>query len=89
MLEGEPRSCILGLYNQTVLSALKKIIVDAASYPVFHLFELMDGVTDPQNYSEYWAGFKLVARSDEDTSEFDLHDEFYATYDDWKNLDWV
>ncbi len=32
--------------SEEALSGLKKLILDAASYPLFHLFALMDGVTD-------------------------------------------
>ncbi len=85
-LTSEEQKALLKHKNdQTLLMALKKIIVDAASYPVFHLFELMDGVTDPQNYDEYWSGAKFISRSEEDEEDFDLHDEFFATYDEWKN----
>ena len=32
-------------------SALEKVIRDAAGYPLFHLFTLLDAVTDPQDWS--------------------------------------
>ena len=54
-------------------------MLDSASYPIFHLLTLMDGVSDPQNYNEFWHGVKFCTRSE----DLDLHDEFYATYYEW------
>jgi hypothetical protein len=70
--------------DPNVLTALRKILLDSASYPVFHLLTLMDGVSGPQNYNEFWHGVKFCTRSEDDTEDLDLHDEFYATYDEWK-----
>lgn len=70
--------------DPNALTALRKILLDAASYPVFQLFEIMDGVSDPQNYDELWHGVKFCPRSEDDGEDLDLHDEFYATYDEWK-----
>ncbi len=63
---------------------MRKIFLDAVSYPVFHLFSLIDGVADPQDYDEFWPGVKFSLRSENDSDASNLHDEFYATYDEWK-----
>lgn len=70
--------------DPNMLTAKRKILMDSACYPIFHLFTLMDGVSDPQNYDEFWYGVKFCTRSENETENLDLHDEFYATYDEWK-----
>lgn len=68
--------------DPNIQTAFRKILLDVASYPIFQLFTVMDGVSDLQNYDEFWRGVKFCPRSDSDA--LDLHDEFYATYDEWK-----
>ena len=58
-------------------SALTKVIADAASYPLFHLFSLIDGVTDPAN-APAWRGVHLGQGMRE--PEPMLHDELYESY---------
>jgi hypothetical protein len=55
-------------------SGLKKLISDACSYPVFHLFSLMDGVADPDsNEIEDWYGLDFSEK--EVGSDTTLHDD--------------
>lgn len=63
-------------------SALRKLLIDACSYPSFHLFSLLDGVTEPVDFDgEAWLGGKLVQSSDEEEEDTCmLHEEFYNTY---------
>jgi hypothetical protein len=63
-------------------SALQKVIADVASYPLSHLFSLMDGVTDPELIRfNWWPGLSLAEKSE---AEEMLHDEFFDTYWDYK-----
>ena len=67
-----------------LINALRKVFLDAAAYPVFHLFSVMDGVTDPQRYDGFWPGIQIGHRNEDDNESF-LHDEFYASYERWRN----
>ncbi len=64
-------------------SALSKVITDACSYPLFHLFCLLDGVADPEYGSNIqdWHGLTL-SNKDENDNEM-LHDKFYETFYDF------
>ena len=62
------------------LAILRKLIADACSYPMFHAFSLLDGVTVPAVMeTSDWVGGAL------ETSENGpmLHDEFFDTYWDY------
>ena len=62
-------------------SDLRKVVADAASYPVYDLLCVIDGVADPA--SDDWPGIALVQREDGD-GDFDfLHTEFYESYWNW------
>ncbi len=63
-----------------LISAIRKIVADAAAYPLFHLFALFDGVADPSGLKE-WFGVDLCSPSEEDRDL--LHDHFFETYWDW------
>lgn len=65
-------------------SAFRKLMADAAAGVVFELFCLIDGVGDPQNFAGDWETYQITAARD-DRHEM-LHDEFYATYWDWRDL---
>jgi hypothetical protein len=59
-------------------SALTKLIADAASYPLFHLFSLIDGVVDPADAPAGWDGVHLGEGMNEPDPM--LHDELYESY---------
>jgi hypothetical protein len=69
-------------------SALRKVIADAASYPIFRVFEYIDGIADPNN--DAWLGIYLVERPHEDTDveieDTSYHDSISAHYWDWRRL---
>ena len=60
--------------------ALKKIITDACSFPLFHLFSLLDGVTDPKGIGD-WRGLTMGDKNELDDEM--LHDEFYESYHEY------
>jgi elongation factor P hydroxylase len=55
-------------------AALEKLVVDACGYPFFHLFAVMDGVTEPETDVGEWSGVTLETKREDD--EDMLHDEF-------------
>ncbi len=57
-------------------SALRKVIMEATSVPIFNLLSKIDGVADSS--VEGWTGVSLVDGMVEG-GEF-LHDEFFSTY---------
>lgn len=69
-------------------SALRKVIADAASVPVFRLLTYIDGVADPD--TDAWEGIYLVDRPDEDSdievADTSYHDQLYACYWDWRKI---
>lgn len=87
-LSDEEKSALAKLSISSVQkNALRKIVADAASYPVFHLLTLLDGVSDPGGYEEIWPGFVLEPKS-EDYESIDsfLHDEADGVYWDWRKI---
>lgn len=67
-------------------SALRKIIADAASFPIFRLMTLLDGVSDPEGYEGSWPGFLLQPKDDSEDSDSFLHDELDSAYWIWRKL---
>ena len=73
------------------ISAIEKIVRDTMMNAFFEAFCIVDGVGDPHEslleQEEVWLGLKLteVTTNEEEVevSEF-LHDEFFSTYQDWK-----
>jgi len=69
-------------------SALRKIIADAASFPVSRVFEYIDGIADPND--DAWSGVYLTDRPDRgDNVELDdtsYHDGMQARYWDWRRI---
>ena len=59
--------------------AIRKLIADACSRPVFEFLSLLDGVADPIDLEgATWVGLSLETRRESD--EIMLHDEFFETY---------
>lgn len=55
-------------------AALGKLVANACSWPVFHLFSVMDGVADPETDVGEWFGVTLESKQEGDDDM--LHDEF-------------
>ncbi|HEV3052138.1 MAG TPA: hypothetical protein VGX50_17650 [Longimicrobium sp.] len=64
-------------------AALHKLVADACSWPVLHLFSLMDGVVDPQTDVGEWYGATLESKREDDDEM--LHDEFLEAYSTYKD----
>lgn len=71
--------------NDDLESALRKIVANAASAPLFDLFCLLDGVADPEAYEGEWVGFELMKPSDDEEQAEMLHDAFFETYWGWRD----
>ncbi|WP_423736319.1 hypothetical protein [Chitinophaga caseinilytica] len=75
--------------NDNLKSALRKLIADNSAGIVFNLLNLLDGTGFPKHGCEAWTGVKLI---DEEPSENEepiddwLHDKFYQTFWDWKEI---
>src|SRR5262249_29508363 len=70
-----------------LVSALRKVVANAAAAPLFRLFATLQGVADPPDLNEPWLGATLTQASDEAsnaTSESMLHDELFETYWRWR-----
>ena len=79
--------------KQTLRSALRKVFASSAASAFFEFFSIVDGVADPDSGTGPWTGVKIEDLSlDGEEQEPLLHDEFYATYWDWKlkrkNTNW-
>lgn len=60
-------------------SGLRKLALDACSYPVSHLFSLLDGVADPEmELEDTWLGATLTDKQEGDATM--LHDELFESY---------
>lgn len=65
--------------SEPAKSGLRKLVADACSYPLFHFFSLLDGVTSPNaDLGEVWLGAAISEKGEED--EPMLHDELYESY---------
>lgn len=64
-------------------TALRKVLVDTASRPLFQWFAVVDGVADPVGLpadEEPWLGLELSAKEDDTEEDTVWHDEFFETY---------
>lgn len=79
MLSTDEREALAALtLSPAACSALTKLITDAASYPLFHLFSLIDGVTDPVDAPSNWHDVHLGEGMREPDPM--LHEELYESY---------
>lgn len=76
------------------ISGIEKIVRDNLMATFFEVFCILDGVGDPNESlmepDEVWLGLKLTEvkyneEGEEEVTEF-LHDEFFSTYQEWKEL---
>jgi hypothetical protein len=57
--------------------ALRKLIADAAAYPLFHLLSLADGIVDAPELDDVQPGERIAG-------EIMLHDGLYESYWSWR-----
>lgn len=69
--------------NNALQSALRKILANNSASVLFDLFNIIDGISEPD---EDWTGVHIIdntAENETENRDF-LHDEFMATYWDWR-----
>jgi hypothetical protein len=67
------------------VAAFRKIIADAAAAPLFTLFSLLDGVSDPQDFDGQWAPFHIAHATDTEREHLMLHDVLFDSYWLWRD----
>ena len=72
-----------GLAGPEAVGAIRKVVADAAAAPLFHLFALMDGVAEPEDWQGEWAPVDLSETPEDGPAKAMLHDEFFETYWSW------
>lgn len=73
--------------NEILKSALQKILASNTADVFFNFFTLLDGTSDPLLAASDWEGVVLIDLPEEELEEEEmLHDDFYATYWDWKEF---
>jgi hypothetical protein len=71
-----------GARGAEAVPALRKVIADAASVPLFRLFTLIDAVGDPDDWEGDWLPLQL-REAPEDEDQPMLHDELFESYWTW------
>lgn len=70
-------------------SALRKVIANAASQPLYKLACILDGIADPADYKGKWLGARIKPvspTSDEDEAEQLWRDNIYESYWEWRRI---
>lgn len=67
------------------VSAYRKIVADAIASAFFRFFAVVDAVGEPVSFSGPWLPLTFEVAGD-DSDESMLHDEFFDTYWDWREL---
>lgn len=74
--------------NESLKSALRKLLADHSGDVVFHMLNLIDGTTTPDLINQ-WSGLKLIDENEnenqEEFGEYFLHDEFLDMNIEWQN----
>lgn len=65
-------------------SALRKVLRDVASRPLFRLLSLIDGVADPSEWEGVWLGARIEESTDDSSDGAMWHDDFYESYWDYE-----
>ena len=71
--------------NENLKSALRKVIASNTADTFFDFFNLIDGTSSPEKGD--WNGVTIVDISEDNENDLEfLHDDFYATYWDWREI---
>lgn len=79
--------------KEELKSALRKILASTTADVFFDIFNIIDGTADPDPGTGKWTEVMLVDKPEDFDGDIQfLHDDFYGTYWDWKeirpNTDW-
>ena len=71
--------------NETLRSAVRKIVASSIADAFFDHFNIVDGTSDPKPETSGWTGVAIIDRLEHEEEELDfLHDEFFSSYWNWK-----
>jgi hypothetical protein len=85
LTSGEQEALNLLTFDPMTESGVRKVIANAAMRPIFHLFALFDGVADPEGVDD-WLGVVLRSARESDDNDSMLHDEFFDSYWEWRDV---
>jgi len=71
--------------DREAVSAIRKIIADAAAGPMFAFLSMLDGVADPSACGGPWGSFHIVAATEMEREHLMLHDVLFDTYWLWRD----
>ena len=79
--------------KEDLKSALRKILASTTADVFFDILNIIDGTADPDPVTGKWTEVMIVDKPDGMDEDVELlHDDFYATYWDWKgkrqNTNW-
>lgn len=63
---------------------LKKVLTYTAGSTIFHLLNILDGMSDPRTEFGNWTGVALADSDQISEDPLVLHECFLETYNDWK-----
>lgn len=73
--------------NQTLKSALRKLLADNIAGVLFDFFNYIDGTGDPEGKLGKWTELSFIDKTDEIEPPIEmLHDKFYETYWNWRKI---
>jgi hypothetical protein len=73
--------------NESLRSALRKVLADNSAFVLFDLFNMIDGTGDPDPAIGEWSEVVIIDRPEDYIEDHEmLHDEFFSTYEDWKAM---
>ncbi len=73
--------------DQELKNALRKIFADNSAGVIFALMNYLDGTADPNEKLGEWTEVAFVDKTDDiELPDEMLHDSFYSTYRDWKEI---
>lgn len=75
--------------NEHLKNALRKVLAENSAGVVFSMLNLLDGTSSPKNDNGDWTGLQVVDEdptADSDFADDFLHDQFFETYWDWKEI---
>ncbi|MDN5211929.1 hypothetical protein QQ020_07695 [Fulvivirgaceae bacterium BMA12] len=72
--------------NNTLTDALRKVFASNSASVLFELFNIIDGTGDPDPGTGDWSEITLVDMPEDFDQHVEfLHDNFYETYQNWRN----
>lgn len=71
--------------NESLRSALRKILAGNSASVLFDMFNIIDGTGDPDPSIGEWSEVVIIDRPEDYIEDHEMfHDEFFSTYENWK-----